>query len=224
MAHLGLVLLGISAAGLLVRRRVAFCRCYFVELLAMMTTTCLFLYLPERFFNFSFYAMKETVYATLCNGFAIEIWLRNFSRFPKARVRVGLLLCGALLLTAVAVGHIPGDLHPYDAMMGILVPRLHSGTLLLFAIVVAAAKWYGVPLHPLHRAILVGAGLALLVQVCVLSLLGWAGGVEWLRRGLSLLNQLTAIAAETWLAWAAWRPLRAPTPVLSRLQPWAHTW
>lgn len=190
----------------------------------MMTTTCLVVYLPERFFNFSFYAMKETVYTTLTNAVAIEIWLRNFSRFPKPRIRVGLQLAGALLLTAVAVRHIPTNLHPYEAMMGILVPRLHSGTLLLFAIVVAAARWYGVPLHPLHRAILMGAGLSLLVEVCLLSLLGWAEGVEWLRRVLSLLNQLTAIAAETWLAWAAWRPLRPPTPVLSRLQPWAHTW
>ena len=220
----GIALLVITAAGLLVRRRAAFCRFFCADLLASAMSALLVVLWPSRFYNFTFYTVKETVLNPLDIAVALEVWRRSFSCFPKARRDVGVLLLGALVVTAIATWTIPGDLHPYDALVCVLIPRLHAGTISLFAILAAAAKWYGVPLHPLHRAILAGGAAALSVDVLLLSFLGWQSGSEGVRSVASSLHSVTYVGVAAWWTWAAWRPLRAPMPIVSRLQPWAHTW
>lgn len=160
----------------------------------------------------------------LTMGVAVEIWLRTFSAFPRARLRVGLVIASALVVTAVAVRRIPPGLHPYDELLGIVCPRQHAGSLALFTIVVAAARWYGVPLHPLHRAIAIGYAGYLTVFIAVLSIMGWQEGRSEVYRWCAPLGPAAYLLTEVWWVWSAWRPVQPPRPILARLQPWATSW
>ena len=224
LTNIAAVLLAIVAAGLLVRGRVGLCCAFFIEVLVALTTNRLQAHWPERFFVFTFYAVKETVLAVLTIVVGLEVWRKSFSRFPKARVRVGILIASALLATAVAAAMVPEDLSRYKALVTILVPRLNSGTLCVLTMVVAAATWYRIPLHPLHRAVLMGHAVVLSGQVLLLSMLGWSSDPNSVLETLSDLNRLVFLGACSWWAWAAWRPSTPPTPILARLQPWAHSW
>ena len=222
IAHLAATLLAVVASGLLVRRRVALCWSFFAFLLAALTFNRMAVYWPGRFWTFSFYSMKETLYFVLMVSIALEIWLRSYSSFPRARRRVGLALICVLLVTAAAVRVIPAHLTPFQALIGVLGPRQQAGGLALYAIIVSAAWWYRVPLHPLHRATLVGFAACLVANTVMATFAGFHGSV-WLDR-LRPVDQWAFVATTAWWAWAAWRPLRAPSPIVSRLQPWAHSW
>lgn len=224
IAELAAALLAVVAAGLLVRRRVVFCWSFLIYVLTALTFGRLITYWPERFWNYSFTSMVDTVLTVIKILIALEVWQRSFSALPRARVRVGLLLAAPLVVTAMAVLTIPVGLHPFRALVGILSPRQNAGTLALYAIIVSAASWYRVPLHPLHRAILIGFAAYLTVNVSLQSLVGWHSFGARAFRSLSTLDQVVYNGAAAWWAWAAWRPVRAPSPVVSRLQPWAHSW
>jgi len=168
--------------------------------------------------------MKETGYTVLTVLIAVEIWVRTFWSFPRARVRVGFVLIVALLGTAVAVSMLPTDLHPYDLLMGVLIPRQNAGTLALCAALVSAAFFYRVPLHPFHRALLIGFAACLTVQTPLLSLVGLQSGSVSTVNWSGALNAAASVAAAGWWAWAACRPTRVPSPIVSRMQPWAGSW
>jgi hypothetical protein len=224
IANLGALLLLSTLAGLLVQRRARYCRSFFAYLSATTTFQLLIVYWPETFFVFTFYSMKETVLFVLKSSVALEIWRRSFSPFPRARIRVGFLLAGATLLTAVAAHTLPDDMHPYDILVGVLLPRLQAGLVLLYAIVVCAAAWYRVPIHPLHWAILLGFAGFLTVNSLLLSFVGWHRGAASTFLWVGRLNAAAYVLAELWWCAAAWRRPRQANPILFRLQPWADSW
>ncbi|HET9315484.1 MAG TPA: hypothetical protein VFQ51_07820, partial [Vicinamibacteria bacterium] len=156
IANLGFALLVGAATGLVVRGRASFCWTFVVYLLSTASFQSLIIWWPERFFVFTFYFVKELVLVLLKIGVAFEIWQRCFSSFPQARVRTGFLLTSALAVMALASQLVPDGLYPYDLLMGVILPRLQSGVLLLYALLVCATAWYRVPMHPTHRAILLG--------------------------------------------------------------------
>jgi hypothetical protein len=225
IAHVGDTLEAMLLAGLLVRGRVALCWSFFVYISATALASRLVVHWPEQFWTYTFYSMKETVLFALVVVVTLEIWLRTFSSFRRARVRVGLLLALALLATAVAALAIPPGLDSYDVLLGIVIPRQDAGVLMLCAIIASAVGWYRIPLHPLHRAILIGLGAYLMVNTLLMSV--FAG---WLVENVRAYRWCSAIIAGAyctvsgWWAWVAWRPSREPSPAVSRLQPWAHSW
>jgi hypothetical protein len=91
----------------------------------------------------------------------------------------------------------------------------------LLAAVVAMAVRYRVPLHPFHRAILLGFGLYLVAYTGALTLLRELGSPA----AYALFNILDpaayAASVGVW-AWAAWRPAGAPSLAVQRLHPWAQ--
>lgn len=224
LSHLSLAVLGIVVVGLCVRRRVKMCLTFVAYAILTMTTGLLIALWPDRFWVFTFYSMKETGLVVLKVLVAVEIWQRTFASFERARLRVGLLLVVALLAMAWAVLAAPADRHPYEELLGIVIPRQQAGALALYAIVVAAAHWHRVPLHPLHRAILVGFGAYLTVYTLLLSVMGLQGASAWAVELCSTLDGATYTATGVWWAWTAWRPVRARSPIAARLQPWASSW
>lgn len=154
----------------------------------------------------------------------VEIWLKSFSTPPRARVRVGIILAAILLVTALAAHAIPAELHPYDALIGVLCPRQNAGALTLLAAIVVAAHWYSVPLHPFHRGVLIGFAASGVAFTLALSYLGSHMGSSSVYGWLAPIPAAIYTLTELWWVWAAWRPLRPPCPVASRLQPWATTW
>ena len=223
MAHVGAALAATALVGMFLRGRVAACWSFFAYLLVGVAANRLVVHFPERFFEFTFWSSKETVLHVLKILVAVEIWHRTFSSFPRARVRVGLALAGGLLAIAVAVRTLPTDLLLYDTLVGVLFPRQQAGVLMLFAVVVSAIGWHRVPLHPHHRAILVGFGACLPLSTFIASFIGFQSSELWQLR-LRPFEQLAFVAASDWWAWTAWRPRVAPSPIVSRLQPWAHSW
>lgn len=123
------------------RQRVAFARTLFCYLLA----TCAFInlrwFLPELTHDVFFYSAKEAVLFVLKTLVAVEIWQCVFATFPRARVRVGLLLVVTLVCAAVAMQVVPLMAYPYYLLVGIIHPRQQAGTLLLYAVVAGSAWW-----------------------------------------------------------------------------------
>jgi hypothetical protein len=222
-AHVVMTLLALSATGLVVRGRVSFCWFFLVYVCATLTSDLVMATWPQRFWVFSVFSMKETLLSVLKILICLEIWQRTFSGFPRARVRVGLLLLLALLGIAFAALAIPPREGFYEALL-ILGSRLQAGALLLYAIVVSAAAWHRVPLHPMHRAILLGFAAYLTVHAVALSLIALDTGNTWAYEAIRPISLATYCGVSAWWAWAAWRPLRPPTDLISRLHPWAHTW
>lgn len=208
------------AAALLVRGRAPLCWCFLAYILAVLVGHTLILGWPRVFRAMSVYAIKDLVYFILKVAIALEIWRRTFSRFPRARIRVGLLIAGVLLIIAVLAHAIPAHVEPRIAIVGLLIPRSQAGLLMTYAVVVCSALWYRVPLHPFHRRILIG--LAGYLSVHALAMALFAGpGFYWVGYPIEAVSfPLTLI---WWLAAAA-RPLQAPSPTAARLHPWAHSW
>jgi hypothetical protein len=223
--YLTLIPVAAAVTGLVVRRYAALCWAFLAYLLAVMTCVILVPLWPEYFLTFQFYSAKETGYFVLKALIAVEIWRRTFSTFPRARLRVGFLMAGVLLATAAIAASLPADgRHPFVILVTILAPRQQAGTLALFALVVSAAWWYRVPLHPVHRAILGGFSAYLPINTLVVSVCGWYLVTDTARVWTWGLNAAAYTLTTTWWAWAVWRPVRAPDPVIVRLQPWAHSW
>ena len=223
VAHIAAAFMSAALVGLFVRGRARVCWSFAAYLLVALAANRLITLWPARFVELTFWSSKETVLHVLKILIAVEIWQRSFSAFPRARVRVGLLLAAALLATAVGVLMLPTNLIPYDTLIGVLYPRQQAGVLAVFAVLVMAITWHRVPLHPFHRAILAGFGVCLPLSAFITSFVGFKSSNAWVLR-LGAFDQLAFVAATCWWVWAAWRPLRAPSPIVARLQPWAHSW
>ena len=217
-------LLALVAIGMCMRRRVALCRLFFLYVLAVFVDHVLLMFWWLRFRSISYYTFNNSTYAILKFLTAIEIWSRTFSTFPRGRARVGLLLAAALLATAVAVALTPPGLNQFRAFVGFVDPRLQAGSLFTFAILASAVAWYRVPMHPFHRAVLLGFAVYLSAHTAALSMLGWLDNSPWARHKVTLLEGTTYVSTLVWWAWAAWRPLRVPTPMIAQLHPWARSW
>lgn len=224
LGYLGLLLLAAVAVGLIARRRAALCWTFFAYLIWGTTSGFLVVRWPARFWEFTFYSANQTVYFVLQALVATQIWRRTFAILPRARIRIGLALTVALAGIAVTVATLPTDRHPYDIAVAVLAPRQRAGNLALFTIIVAAAWWYRVPLHPIYRAILGGFAVYLTVSTLTASVLGWLIIPNWLLDVVSYLNAGTYVLVTVWWAWAAWQPERVARPIVSTLQPWAHSW
>lgn len=225
--HVETTLLLVLCAGLLRRGRAALCWSFLAYALVVTGGNQLQRVIHAEYVGsdyhvfFSYYVLKETGLFVVKAFVALEIWQRTFAAFPRARVRVGLLLATSLVLLAALVRIVPSERDQWDLFVGVVVPRLQVGALALYLTVVLAARWYLVPLHEFHRAVLLGFGAYLAVHTMTLAYHGWTGGTSESYRLAFPLEAIAYFATVAWWAWVAWRPLRAPSP-MSRLQPWAH--
>jgi hypothetical protein len=215
-------LLAILAVGLLVRGRAALCWSFGAYAVTVLASNSIIAAWPDSF-DFTHYVVRETVLMVLKALIAVEIWWRTFSSLPRARPRVGSILVGAFVLAGIASRAVPPGLDAWTSFVGVVNPRLQMALLLCYAVVASAAWWFRAPLHSFHRAVLFGFATYLVLHTVGLSYHGWQGSsdssafVNWL-----LDATMYPVALILW-SWAAWRPLRAPSPILSRLQPWAHS-
>ena len=161
---------------------------------------------PARFYNASFWVLKQGVYDVLKMALALELAWRAFGAFPGA------------WRTARR-----GAARPARAQHGSAVPRWRSPSILLSDAVGVAAErgdgglwlltatallvvWYQVPIHDFQRAIMLGLAPYLLVFVTLLDLLrrhGWK-----VRAEVGLADSLAYMGVVFWV-WAAWRRDRA---------------
>lgn len=216
------LLLVVTVAGILARGRARFCWSFLVYLVAVLVGNRLTTWWPARFYEPGFWALKSVVYQSLTVLVAVEVGLLTFDRAPRVRLRIlGGMAVVATAAIAVAVWPTLWPSRPDLALLGVLAPRGNTIALWLFALVVGLAGWHRFPLHPYHRAILVGRTVYLTFDVIVLASLGARADSAVAYAFLSALDPLAfAAVASTW-AWAAWRPLALPGGAIAQLQPWA---
>ena len=218
--HVGRALMIFCLVGLFLRRRHHLCQFFPVHLVAVLIPSILISTWPASFYNWSFWIVKENLADILTFVVALELVSKVFQAFPRARrvarctILVILLVTFGLLL-APAQGPPVLDLHP----------RLLAGTVWILIGIAALVMWYRIPLHPFHRALLLGFVFSLGVASGSLVLASKMSWEEW-RPTLGWLGPIAYDITLVGWTWAAWRrervPLVAPA-VLQRLQPWRVT-
>lgn len=180
----------------------------------MIIPAFLFALWPGRFYTWENYLLKEIVHNLLKFAIALELAYRTFHAFPGAlRTARGvflvlLLLIAAVTLTAPLPARNPDDIDiEWHA-------RMLNGTIWIFTAIAAMILWYRLPVHPLHKAILVGFVPYLLVfSVGMRALVEMGEGARWLQRSHTIAYLLVL------LYWniAAWS--RAPATAVSPVHP-----
>ena len=209
-----------ALAGVVVRRRVGVCWTFVPFLGVIVAADLLVLIWPEHFFRQWFWLGKELLVNLLRFALALELTYKTFRAFPSARATARGALLGVLLVTLVIVFAGTGDLEPPEGApaLGPLIsrvqPRVVNGALWLLSAVAGLILWYRLPVHPLHKAILIGYVPYLLVLTVSLNLIdnqGWD-----IREQVNYLHTSAFLAAVVYWAVAAWRraeaPVRAPDP------------
>lgn len=219
------VLLAATLLGLLARGRLRLGWSFAAYLSSALVCNRLYRLWPEEFYTPAFWSLKTALYASLRALLAVELALLTFSALPRARARA-LGLLAVILAATAALSLAPLRGHPDLDAVGVLGPRLQVAGLWMLAVTPLLAARYRVAVHPLHRSILVGLGLYLVVYAGMLAGVGLAAEARpaylaaYAR--LNAVDPLVYVASVGVWAWAAWRPpLRAASPVMRILQPWA---
>jgi hypothetical protein len=224
VAFLGLAGLALTVAGLLVRGTVRTARAFLAYLAFMFVAAVLVMLWPGRFFTWQFWVFKQIVFDALELGTLAELGYWTFLGFPgaarQARSVVLLLLVG----TFVAVVMLPTAHDQAGPMLGFLRPRLEIGIAWTFTALAGLVSWYEIPVRPIHRAIMLGLVIHLVIFGTVVQILG-EFGLRW-NTLLATLQPAAFVAITMWWAREAWRrePALAVDPALAQmLQPWRKT-
>jgi hypothetical protein len=209
------VLLSTGAiAGLIVRHRTGVCWTFVVYLAVIAVADLLMLLWPHHFWWLWFYMGKEFIIDVLRLTVALELTYRTFRAFPSAGATARGVLLFVLMITLAIVLLGIGNLAPTEGMpvLGPLAtriqPRVLSGAIWLLTAVAGLILWYRLPVHPLHKAILVGLVPYLLVSSVSLNLIeshGWES-----RASVNHLHTLAFLLVLAYWTYAAWRPDEVP--------------
>lgn len=217
LAQLGMAL---CLAGIVLRDRFRFSRCFALYLAACLAGNVSVTLRPDIFYTSGWWMARQTLYSSVRLAAALEMVYWTFSALPgahQAARRVLLFILGLTFLSLVLLPTGGGD----DSIRLALYPRITNGTIWLFAATVGVSLLYRVPLHPWHRAIITGFAAFLTVFTVLLRLIAVLG---W-----DMLEVMNAIEPTCYVAllgywtWAAWRTDRVSDTdrdVLATLQPW----
>jgi hypothetical protein len=209
-----------TVVGVAVRGRLRLGWAFALYLVSIAIFDTLFGLWPNRFVTWPFWLACEATYASLKVALALELSGLLFRAFPAAgrAARFGLLavLAGTCAWIAIAS---PSSLGEW---IRVGVPRAKFGEAFLFAWLLAVVLWFRIPLHSLHKAILIALAPYLLVFTVILQALetyGWTGSGD-----LSYLNMLVFLGVlVSWLitAWRHEEQSEVHPSVAKVVQPWA---
>lgn len=227
--HAGTTLSAVGLMGLVVRRRVARCL-FFAAYLASVAAASLLVSLRSGALSWSGWLASELLQAVLAVGVVLEITVRILASLPEAaraarrrmRLVVAVTLAGGLLSLAWDVStwlRARGpDVLAYHVASSLL-PLFTYGAAFLFIALLAVANWHLLPLDPLHRAVLTGFA----VYLVLFSALLVSVRSEDVRAVLSRVNSgafLLLLAGWAWVAWRREAAPPAPEALVRRLWPW----
>jgi len=151
--------LALTLAGLLARGQWKQSRAFVAYLATVLVAESTVIFWPERFWTFDWHIARQVAYSTLKLGVAAELGVGLFVGFPAAqRTARGAVLGGLLATFALVVLWQPGG-EADHTLIELLLARLANGAIWLFVGLAAVARWYVIPLHPLHKAVLTGYSL-----------------------------------------------------------------
>ena len=220
IGYLTLVLIALVLVAMVRRRYHRLCYSLPIYLGAVLLGDLLILLWPARFNTWTFWAVKEALYAVLKLAVAIELSSLIFQAFPGARASARLIV-GLGLLVALAMVFLPIPDAASETIAQQILPRLANATAVLFAAVWALALFYNTPRHPWHAAILRAFVPYLLVFQVALRLTAYLGVQGGVWASLAATGAYLAMLAYWFVSLLRPEPPPAADPeVVRRLQPW----
>jgi hypothetical protein len=201
------VALLVVAVGLMVRGRWRLSMSFAAYIALILVRNVLLNFWPERFFYQSFWLITQSGLDILKFGIALEIGWRTFKAFPGAASvarQTGALI---LALTVVAVAGLPLASPHFTSFQTSLVsfhPRLLDGTIWLMAAILVIARWFRVPVHRFHAALLTSLALYLVFFTWILRL--FAGrDFEATRGYFNAVDPFAFLLITCWWVHITWR-------------------
>jgi len=215
------VKLGVLAVlmGLFVRRRAHLCWSFVAYLVTVLVCNSLESLWPDQFFRQWFYLLTQGLFDALKLAVAAELTYRTFRAFPGAAARVRVLLAPVFMVPALFVSWVPSGA-TYEDMVRLYHPQVQTGVIWIMVAITLLIAWYRVPVHAVHRAILIGFSSYLLIFTTLLNVLRFYG-FDNLRNFIGVADGYAYLLILTGWAYAAWVPARRPVlslDVLKRLQ------
>jgi hypothetical protein len=202
----------ITLAGVLGRRRAAYCWSFAFYLAAVLVCDIPILGWWERFYTHSFWIIRQAVFDLAKLAVAVELAWRAFRPFPGARPVAGTFVMALLAVTTTVLLMVPSR-HPYAYAASVLDwhPRILTATIWLMTGTALLIVWYRIPITGFQKALLVGFVPYLVIFTTLLNLLG--------RRGWTFVSTMHALDGSayllvvSWWAWHAWRHLPEEQPL-----------
>jgi hypothetical protein len=215
------VKLGVLAVliGLFARRRAHLCWSFVAYLVTVLVCNSLESLWPDQFFRSWFYLLTQGLFDALKLAVAAELTYRTFRAFPGAAARVRILLAPVFMVPALFVGRVPSGA-TYEDMVRLYHPQVQTGVIWIMVAITLLIAWYRVPVHAMHRAILIGFSSYLLIFTTLLNVLRFYG-FDNLRSFIGVADGYAYLLILMGWAYAAWVPARRPVlslDVLRRLQ------
>jgi hypothetical protein len=220
IAHAVKILVLLTLAGILARRRWSLCWSFSTYLAVILLCNSLVSFWPERFYQPWFYLVRTGLYDALKVAIALELAYRTFQAFPGAKATARRFLFLLVIASSALLMAVPWD-SSYGAALFEWEPRILTATIWLLNALAVVVVWYRLPIHAFHKAILLGFVPYLLVFTIMLRMLrhyGWD-----ILPVVQSAEPAAYMLLMAWWAWAAWEPETAADvspEVLRRLQPW----
>ncbi len=206
-------------AGLFARKRAHLCWSFVAYLVTALVFSSLMSFWPEQFYRLWFYSLMQDLLQAMKLAVAAELTYRTFRAFPGAAARVRILLAPVFFVPVLFVSKVPAGAS-YQDIIQIYQPQLQTAVIWIITAITLLIAWYRVPVHAVHRAILIGFAAYLLIFTTLLNVLR-DFGFDNLRNFIGVADGYAYILLLGWWAYAAWVPARRPVlslDVLKRLQ------
>jgi hypothetical protein len=205
--------------GLFVRRRAHVCWSFVGYLAWGLVCNTLISFWPEQFYRQWFYQLMQGVLDALKLAIAAELTYRVFRAFPGAAARVRVFLAPLFLVPALFVTKVPTGTSPED-WVRFYQPQVQTGVIWIITAITLLMAWYRVPVHAMHRAILIGFASYLLIFTTLMNVLR-DFGFHTLGQFINVTDSYAYLVLLAGWGYAAWVPARRPVvslDVLRRLQ------
>ena len=207
--------------GLFVRHRAHLCWSFVAYLAWGFGFNSLMSFWPETFYNPASYVLMQGGLDAFKLAIAAELTYRTFRAFPGAAARVRILLAPVFFVPVLFVSNSWTPIGTsYEEWVRLFLPQMQTGVIWIMTAITLVIAWYRVPVHAMHRAILIGFAAYLLIFTTILNVLR-DFGFEHMRAFLSVADGYAYLALLAGWSYAAWVPARRPVvslDVLRRLQ------
>jgi len=208
-----------TLVGLVVRRRAHLCWSFVAYLAVGLVLNSLMSFWPDQFFRLWFYTLTQNLMVAFKLAIAAELTYRTFRAFPGAAARVRVLLAPVFFVPLLFLNKVPAGAS-YQDIVQTYLPQIQTGLIWILTAITLLIAWYRVPVHAMHRAILIGFAAYLLIFTTLLNVLR-DFGFENARSFMAVADGYAYVLVLVGWAYAAWVPVRRPVlalDVLKRLQ------
>ena len=209
--HLGKIGFLAILVGLFVRHRAHVCWSFVGYISWALSCNALISFWPDHFYTKWFYQVMQAGMDAMKLAIAAELSYRTFRAFPGAAARVRLALAPLFLVPALFVTRVPAGTN-FDDWVQLYQPQVQTGIIWIITAITLLIAWYRVPVHALHRAILIGFAAYLLIFTTLLNVFRDFGFHE-LRNFINAADNSAYMFLLLGWCYAAW--VTARQPVLS---------